>query len=193
MRSIFILLMVFSLMFAACKSDNTSGKGSSASPAPISDAYILSNQMGIAPIEIEAMRKAASETLAFRKKESGNKSYTIMDKDIWAFGGFVTESKTLFTDSLGGAWIDFKENLTYDYGKFDQKGGSGHYFYDMEKATLLMLDDNPAIKAQEFEVKLRDDMLVIVGLFNTKDNNIQAKLDRMPAYPSKVKPTAAPL
>ena len=48
-------------------------------------------------------------------------------------------------------------------------------------------------KAQEFEVKLRDDMLVIVGLFNTKDNNIQAKLDRMPAYPSKVKPTAAPL
>jgi hypothetical protein len=192
MRSLLVILVSFIVTLMACKTDNTPGKGKDTKQEPINDAYILLNQTGIAPVELEAMRKTASETLAFRKKESGNKSYTIMDKDIWAFGGFVTESKTLFTDSLGGAWIDFKENLTYDYGKYDKKGGSGHYFYDMEKATLLMLDDNPAIKPQEFDVKLREDMLVIVGQPNTRDNNIQAKLDRMPSYPSKVKPTAAP-
>ena len=190
MRSIFILLVALSLMFTGCKSDGTSIGGTKDKPSTISDAYILNNQKEILPAEIEAMRKTAAETLAFRKKESGNKSYTIMDKDIWVFGGFVSDSKALFTDSLGGAWIDFKENLTYDYGKYDKKGGSGHYFYDLEKATLLMLDDNPAIKPQEFEVKLKDEMLVIVGLFNTNDNNIQAKLDRMPSYPSKNNPTA---
>ncbi|MEY3419885.1 MAG: hypothetical protein RIR48_165 [Bacteroidota bacterium] len=190
MRSMFILIVAISLMFTGCKSDSTSPGGTKTKPSAISDAYILSNQQGLAPLEIEAMRKTAAETLAYRKKESGSKSYTIMDKDIWVFGGFVTGSKALFTDSLGGAWIDFKENLTYDYGKYDKKGGSGHYFYDMDKATLLMLDDNPAIKPQEFEVKLKDDMMVIVGLFNTNDNNIQAKLDRMPSYPSQNNPAA---
>lgn len=112
-----------------------------------------------------------------------------MDKDIWVFGGLVSDTRTLFGDSLNGAWIDFKENLTYDYGQYENKSGSGHYFYDFEKATLLMLDDNPAIKPQEFEVKMNNDMLVIVGQFIYKDNNMQAKLDRKASFPSKNQPS----
>ena len=88
-------------------------------------------------------------------------------------------------DSLGGRWIDFKENLTYEYGRYDKKEGQGRYTYDLEKGSLLMMDDNEAIKPQEFEVKLRDDMMVIVGLYTYEDNNMQAKLTRHPSYPSR--------
>ncbi len=182
----YYLFLIISFCFSACKSDGEkSTKSLTKSNSVISKAYMLTNQKDFLPQEIETMRKTASEVLALRKKDSGNKSYTVMDKDIWAFGGLVSDSRALFGDSLAGTWIDFKENLTFDYGQYDKKSGSGHYFYDMEKATLLMLDDNPAIKPQEFEVKMNNDMLVIVGQAIYKDNNMQAKLDRKATFPTK--------
>lgn len=189
MRTIFLFITI-SLFFIGCQSESKKGSNTNEITKPaISEAYILSNQKDILPLEIETMRKSASEVLALRKKEAANKSYTIMDKDIWVFGGLVSNTRTLFGDSLNGAWIDFKENLTYDYGQYENKSGSGHYFYDLEKATLLMLDDNPAIKPQEFEVKMNNDMLVIVGQFIYKDNNMQAKLDRKTSFPTKNQPS----
>lgn len=183
MRSMFLIILATGITILACKSDKK--QDNVGEKKEITDAYVIKNQKGLAPVEIETMRKSAAETLAYRKKESGNKSYTVMDKDFWVFGGFVNEEKSLFGDSLGGAWIDFKENLTYDYGKFANKGGSGHYFYDLENATILMLDDNPAIKPQEFDVKIKNDMVVIVGRSTYKDNNIQGMLERKVSLPVK--------
>ena len=189
MRTYFFLFAIL-LFFIGCKSDEKSNTKSTLKVEnQVPSGYILSNQKEICPLEIEQMRKAASEVLAYRKKESGNKSYTVMDLDIWKFGGLVSDIRTLFGDSLNGSWMDFKENLTYDYGQYDQKSGSGHYFYDFEKATLILLDDNPAIKPQEFEVKMNNDMLVIIGMLSYKDNNMQAKLDRVKEFPVKPQPS----
>ena len=55
----------------------------------------------------------------------------------------------------------------------------------MEKAFLLLIDDNEGMKPQEFEVKMNNDMLVIVGHYTYKDNNMQAKLLRQASYPVK--------
>ena len=192
MRPYYIFIII-TWCFVGCKLDSKRDKtGNGGSKEALSQAYILNNQKDIFPLEIESMRKVATEALTLRKKESGNKSYTALDKDIWHFGGLISETKTLFGDSLNGTWLDFKENLTYDYGQYDEKVGSGHYFYDLEKATLLMLDDNLAIKPQEFEVKMNGDMLVIVGQPIYKDNNMQSKLDRSSTFPSK-KPANVPV
>jgi hypothetical protein len=182
MKTFYFLLVTILLFFIGCKSDFSHGKKAEKA---ISSSYVLFNQAGLKPLEITSMRNSAAEVLKLRKKEGGNKSYAFIDKDIWIFGGFVSDAKSLFQDSLNGTWIDFKEDLTYTYGSYDQVGGSGQYFYDFEKFNLLMLDDNTAIKPQEFEVKTGNDIIVLVGSFIYKDNNIQAKLDRGASFPQK--------
>lgn len=181
-------LILMGAMFFACKSDKKGAMTAKTTPEMLTlagDSYAMLNQESLRPGEVTSMRKVANDILAHRIKESGSKSYTIVDKDIWVYDGVVKNSKMTMADSLGGRWIDFKENLTYEYGRYDKKEGQGRYTYDLEKGTLLMMDDNEAIKPQEFEVKLRDDMMVIVGLYTYEDNNMQAKLTRHPSYPSR--------
>jgi archaellum component FlaG (FlaF/FlaG flagellin family) len=185
-QSILFVFIVISVI--SCKMDNKATTPSAKAEMmsqKVGDAYAMLNQEDFKPGEIKADRAAALEALNFRMKESGNKAYTIMDKDIWVYDGVVKSSDMVTGDSLGGRWIDFKEDLTYEYGRFDQKEGKGKYFYDMEKAFLLLLDDNEGIKPQEFEVKMNNDMLVIVGHYTYKDNNMQAKLLRQASYPVK--------
>jgi len=183
-----ILFILFALFILSCKFDNKATSSSAKSEMmmeKVGDAYAMLNQEDFKGDEIKSERIAALTVLSHRMKESGNKSYTIIDKDIWVYDGVVKNSNMIFGDSLGGRWIDFKENLTYGYGRFDKSEGSGKYFYDFEKATLLMIDDHEGIKPQEFEVKLHNDMLVIVGMYTYKDNNMQAKLSRQASFPVK--------
>lgn len=179
-------LLTFSLiMLASCKSEqknNNPPKTREEMEKRAGDSYIMLNQDGTRPGEVTSMRKVATDILASRMKES-SKSITIMDKDIWVYDGVVKNSDMTMRDSLGGSWIDFREDLTYEYGRYDKKGGKGKYHYDLDKGLLLMVDENEAIKPQEFEVKLRNDMMVIVGAPTYEDNNLQAKLVREAAYP----------
>lgn len=183
------ILFVFLLIFlVSCKMDNqatTPSVKAENMKKNVGDAYAMLNQEDFKAGEIKSERIAAMEALNFRMKESGNKSYTIMDKDIWVYDGVVKNSDMVTGDSLGGRWIDFKDDLTYEYGRYDQKEGTGKYFYGMEKAFLLLIDDNEGMKPQEFEVKMNNDMLVIVGHYTYKDNNMQAKLNRQPSFPIK--------
>lgn len=180
--------LIFALLFmASCKSDhktNEPPKTREDMEKQAGDSYIMLNQDGKRPGEVTSMRKVASGILASRVKEAANKSYTIMDKDIWIYDGVVSEKGMKMRDSLGGRWIDFKEDLTYEYGRYDKKEGRGKYFYHLENGTLLLIDDNEAIKPQEFEVKHRNDMMVIVGMSTYEDNNLQAKLVREATYPA---------
>ncbi len=175
-------------LFTSCGMDNKSTTPSAKAALMIEkvgDANGLLNQEDMKEGEIVLDRKEALDILEHRIKESGKKSFTIIEKDLWVFDGIVKNSQMLIGDSLQGRWIDFKEDLTYDYGRKENKEGSGRYFFDFDKSILLMLDDNEGIKPQEFEVKLRNDMLVIVGMFTYDDNNMQAKLTRAEKAPGK--------
>ena len=185
MRHLLILSTISMISFFSCKSESKNAKSNTV--RPIHDSYMLMNQSKITDKEIATMRGNAIAILEKRKIENKNETFAILHSDIWVFGGLVSDSKSLFGDSLDGAWIDFKEDLTYEYGKYEEKYGSGQYYYNFISANLLLLDDNAAIKPQEFEVKMGKDMLVIVGNEVYKDNNMQAKLDRELALPSKSK------
>jgi hypothetical protein len=88
-------------------------------------------------------------------------------------------------DSTAGEWLDFKEDLTYEYGKFDQVNGGGRYFYNFDESTLLMIDNNAAMKPQEFETKHANDVMILIGKPLYRDNNIQTKLNLVASKPSK--------
>jgi len=187
MRYLLNLITIGLMIQWSCKSDKVNNK--TLTSEPIHEAYMLNNQDKLSSNEINSMRSSATAILDKRIKENNNETFTILHGDIWVFGGLVSDSKSLFGDSLDGAWLDFKDDLTYEYGKCENKNGSGRYYYNFNTANLLMLDNNPAIKPQEFEVKMGTDMLVIVGNEIYKDNNMQAKLDRKPTLPTKTIPT----
>ena len=88
-------------------------------------------------------------------------------------------------DSIAGEWLDYKDDLTYEYGKFDQVNGGGRYFYNFDESSLLMIDNNAAMKPQEFETKHANDVMILIGQPLYRDNNIQTKLNLAASKPSK--------
>jgi hypothetical protein len=172
--------MVLSVLicFLSCKADK---------PKVLGNDYAMLNQDQLKPAEITKMRAGAIAVLEHRYKENNKKSYTIMDKDIWVYEGTVKNSDLKPLDSLGGKWLDLKEDLTYTYGAYGDQTGSGRYDYDIEKGLLLMIDDNAMMKPQEFKIKALNDILVFEGSYLYKDNNLQAKLGRRSAKPAKGK------
>ncbi len=173
-RPIAAFLISLAFLCLSCKS-----KG----PKELANDYAMLNQDDMTPAEIAKYRSTAISALEFRYKESGKESITIMDKDIWLYEGTVKNSDLIPMDSLGGKWIDLKEDLTYEYGSYAVSKGKGRYHYDLEKRLLLLVDDNDLIKPQEFKVKALNDILVLEGSYIYKDNNLQAKLGRRSARP----------
>ena len=176
---IFITFVLFS-----CK-QNTSSTGGSVSESSSKETYLLLNQGDVADAEIQSMRAEAIKVLEHRQKESGNKVITILEKDIFVFDAVVMGSDMKMGDSTAGEWLDFKEDLTYEYGKFDQVNGGGRYFYNFDESTLLMIDNNAAMKPQEFETKHANDVMILIGKPLYRDNNIQTKLNLVASKPSK--------
>lgn len=186
-RSTSILFIVIILSVQACKYEkaNQNPELQTFEHSDVPQHYVMLNQEEISPEELAIMRQRALAVLNHRQSENNNKSYTIVDKDLWKYDGSVKNSDFTKGEALAGKWIDFKEDLTYTYGDYGDQKGSGRYFFDLETKKLLLLDDHPGIKPQEFDVKLTNDMMVIVGEFLYQDNNLQAKLVRIPERPAK--------
>ncbi|MCB9310051.1 MAG: hypothetical protein H6567_08340 [Lewinellaceae bacterium] len=185
MKRFFLLALMCSHIFFSCKPQNstkTTHKAAAAvAPNP---AWDLLNQENISAADIATMRTNAEGMLEFRDKELNHKSVTIIDKDIWKVVAFIIGRDGKFGDKLHGAWIDFKEDLTYTYGHYDKTEGQGLYIYDLDKELILLIDDNQTMKPQEFKVKVTNDNLVLVGTETYRDNAMQAKLDRTASFPS---------
>ena len=84
-----------------------------------------------------------------------------------------------------GQWIDFKNDHTYVYGTNGTTNGSGRYHYSLDKALVLMVDNDSSKKAQEYDAKFAGDVMVLVGTTTYNDNSVQMKLERIPdsTYP----------
>lgn len=176
------ILIFLSILLFSCKS-NTSGSSSSAEDFAPVESYVLLNQNRTADVEIPEMREEAIKILEHRQKESDTSAIAMIERDVYVFDGILLSSNMITGDSIAGEWLDFKEDLTYEYGKFDKENGSGRYFFTFEENTLLMVNDNPAIKPQEFETKRANDILILIGKQIYRDNNIQTKLTRVATKP----------
>lgn len=186
-KIIFILLTGIILCnLWACKNEkNTSSKEigiQKVDTADIEAFYPLLNQKKLNTMDIYNYRKNAEAELENRIKAQGSKSYTIIDKDIWAVRFVVFGSDISKPEENEGKWIDFKEDLTYAYGLKKEVKGGGRYHYNFEEGIILMLDNDERIKPSEFGLKPFNDVLIFEGKFTYSDNNMQAKLERIPSY-----------
>jgi hypothetical protein len=169
------------LLFQSCKP----GAGSSGTDAvPTADTYVYYNQADATAGEIASWRSSAQSILQKRQNDFANKSYEALVKDIWLVDAYLVGDRMVSGDSVRGAWIDFKDDLTYEYGFGQKPTGTGKYYYEFESSKLLMLDNNALLKPQEFDVRLRNDMVIFVGEFVYRDNNLQSKLTRGKSYPA---------
>jgi len=53
------------------------------------------------------------------------------------------------------------------------------YTYNFDTGLLLMLDNDPNLKPNEYNVKVHNDLVILEGQATYQDNNIQAKLVRV--------------
>lgn len=147
---------------------------------------IVKNTGKNSPETIKNLKTAAVAILDHRQKENNKKAFILLDKDMFEFE-FVFTGKTMTKPGqLSGSWIDFNEDLTYTYGYYQEDQGAGRYTYDLDSGLLLIVDDNDAVKPQEFEAKLFDRSLIMDGNEVYKDNNFNAKLRRITEKPIKI-------
>ena len=182
-------LFIFSICitFASCKEDKKAltPKQEAASIGESINAYVLQNQIGISQEDIAQMRITAAATVEHRQKEGGNKAVTMIHNDLWVIEAMLKGSNVVFGETLKGGWIDFGEDLNYSYGQFDETKGGGRYFYDFDKHSLILLDNNPHIKPQEFDVLTQSELIVLSGKNVYRDNDMQAKLINRKEKPLK--------
>lgn len=198
MKNILSLLLILScLAFASsCKEKNNQSEDTESTEAPaettstesfdISDSLLvkIKNMTKINPKSIQSMVDDAKVIITHRWKETDRKSFIMLDKDLWEYEFIFTGKNMSKPNEYAGYWIDFSEDLTYAYGKYENQLGKGTYTYSLNTGFLLLIDDNSAIKPQEFEAKLFDQTLIMDGNSIYKDNNYNAKLRRIVSIPN---------
>lgn len=127
----------------------------------------------------------AMSILEFRMKENNGQTYAIIEADTWEYK-FVYDGNGMSPEgAYDGQWIDYKADHTYTYGEKATVKGTGRYHYSLDKGLVVMVDNDPAKKAQEYEAKFAGDVMVLVGTATYGDNSYQMKLERIPdsTYP----------
>ena len=126
------------------------------------------------PQIIKSWNKTADDHRKALTKSENNKSYSTIDHGIWlyqmAFRGYMRDPAWLL-----GRWLDFKDDLTYEYGKYGITTGSGKYIYAIDENLLVMVDDNTAVKPVEYSVQRSDDDMVLHGTATYEDHRLSVK------------------
>jgi len=198
-KTIFTLIVCTAIgMFQGCKESGAKGSSDEKSTTeqkskkvstPISDMpqdlRIIKNMDQVKDNELPEMLEDANRIINHRYEDTERKAYIIVDKDLWEYEFIFKGKEMTKPGELKGNWIDFNQDLTYTYGKFDEVRGSGIFTYDAGTGLMILIDDNSNIKPQEFEAKVYDATLIMDGNAVYKDNNYNAKLKRVEERPRK--------
>jgi hypothetical protein len=153
-------------------SDSIAASGRIAKPTEISKDKIISEH------------KFAQGILTQRIKTKP-KNWIILDAGVWEYEFVYKDGAMSKQGEYAGKWIDMDENNNYKYGYYDAMEGSGKYHYDNDTHMLLLVDDDETTMPQEFELKIQNDMMIMMGRNTFGNNPIQAKLIKRNNVPSK--------
>lgn len=168
-----VCIIVLGLSLHSCKSDT---KKAETKP---------SKEYKEATPAITSLRVQAKSVYDYRLKNAEFSTAQILDNGVWEFKFTFAEGAMSELGALAGKWIDFKDDNTYEYGLYSDVKGSGIYHYDPIATIVLLLDNDPSEKPQEFEMKIVMDALVMVGQKTYNDNGTQSKLDKREVRPTK--------
>jgi len=166
--------IVLGSLLSSCKTD-----GKSSTNAKQSKEYKAPSA------SMTALRERAKSVIDFRTKNAEFSTAQILDAGVWEYKFTFADGAMSKLGELAGKWIDFKDDNTYEYGLYDDVKGSGIYHYDPLTTIVLLIDDDPSMKPQEFEMKIVSDALVMVGQKTYNDNGTQSKLDKRDSRPTK--------
>lgn len=168
-----VSIIVLSITSYSCKSDSKS-----------SDKKVSKEYKEPSPA-IKSLRDQAKAVYDFRMKNTEFSTAQILDGGAWEYKFTFADGAMSELGALAGKWIDFNDDNTYEYGLYDDIKGSGIYHYDPMTTIALIIDNDPTVKPQEFEMKIVMDALVMVGQKTYNDNGTQSKLDKREVRPTK--------
>jgi hypothetical protein len=186
MKKYTLLMMFTSVLVYSCKPGSAGGEASIPEAAlgkPVEEVYLLSNQKGLQDSTIQNQRVAAEKELRQRIDTSARQLVSVLEKDLYQIQAVLRGSEVVFDEKVKAGWIDFAPDNTYKYGVYADQMGGGRYHFDASGSLILLVDYNQMIKPQEFQALINGDALVLVGQDTYRDNNMQAKLNRMPEMP----------
>jgi len=105
----------------------------------------------------------AQGILTYRLKEMGAKSWPILTSVYWEYEYIFGGDEMSKPGELAGRWVKFDDDLTYKYGYYEDQQGTGRYHYNLDDELLLMVDDNPKIKPNEYKVNMAKNICILMG------------------------------
>jgi hypothetical protein len=118
--------------------------------------------------------KAAIE-LTERSSKDNNKTYKSITNGVWVVDAAHLDEFASY-NVIEGKWIQFKEDLTYEYGKFDKTIGKGRYHYQPLSQLVLLLDQKENVRPLEYEIGWSDGYIVLQGTPTFDDTEIAIKM-----------------
>ena len=205
----FLTCIAFLFLITSCK-DNTPSRGSKSDknykpemglvPMEYGQSFDLQKEEKIkekigqnakkveaftmSPELIRSWQSQAAKEIEAEAKASNNKSFASLTIKPWVIDAMVVDQ---FADKSvhEGRWIRFKDDLTYDYGKYSDVLGKGKYYYNPDKEIITVLDDNLDVKPIEFGVGWDMGFVVIGGTKKYGDDGIMVKLIAKAELPKK--------
>ncbi len=115
-----------------------------------------------------------------------NMTWTFLVDGIFHNNATITAGKSPKDNPNTGAWIDFKDNGTYEYGTWGEKQYEGTWFYDGEAELLdLTPSGNASAGPSQWTVKHKENSLIWIGTPKYSNNATQMRWLRRQDYPSE--------
>lgn len=143
-----------------------------------------SGKKSMGATQISQLHKQAQAILAYRLENKPEK-HAIIDVGVWEYEAAFKEGAMSKPGEYTGHWIDFAEDGSYEFGVYTETKGRGKYHYDNDTHLLLLVNDDPQVKPEEYELKLLQSVMIMMGKSTYQDNGFQAKLLKSEKRPVK--------
>lgn len=127
----------------------------------------------------------ADNLIASRFAEDKGVSSASIAIDMWVIDAMYKDTFAT-KEMIEGRWIDFDDNQTYTYGKFDKQMGKGKYHFSSINELMILNDDDKEVKPMEFAPGFQNGYMVLFGTKSFDDEDNQIKLLRTKVRPVKM-------
>lgn len=159
---------------------------------------------GLTQAEMDAIRaeKAQEKAEEMARNRPGYRAYakqliktraekeeamSLLTSDHWAYE-FVHDGYEMSkSGAYDGQWLKYEDDHTYEYGLRNEVQGSGTYHYSVTSGVMIMLDNDENKLPEEWNVKSRDEVMILEGAtINFGNNPRQCKLLRWNGRPLNI-------
>ena len=175
---------LISLILLSCNPSNSSS-GSDNIPTSEDKIFPLTIQKGGNTMPLEQIR-AQARTLIDHRIQTGTEALSMLTSGFWWPEYVFNKGSISAQGHYDGYWLDFKEDFSYEYGKYSTRYGGGKYHYSLDNSYLIMLDNDVALEPKVWQANYNGQAIALVGRHEYGINNgMQIKLVPLDVLPSE--------